>query len=69
MTMALPQNDHEMTMTPRSCPSCVMVMVWSLYDHLIVSSWLCQDCVVIVSTSQYGRTMAIGRNIVIRGHS
>ena len=67
--MALPRNYDEMTMTPRSCPSCVMAMVWSLYDHVIVSSWSCQDLVVIVSSSRYGCVLVTGRNIFINGHS
>ena len=48
MTMVLPINDHEMTMTPWSCPSCIMVIKWYLYHHIIISSWLCGDRVIIM---------------------
>ena len=64
MTMALPINDHAMTMTPWSCPSHVMVIRWYLYDHVILSSLLCRDHVI----SWYGHALVSGHNMVINSY-
>ena len=69
MIMALPINDRNMSMSLWSCPSRVMVMVWSSCVHAIVSAWSSQDRVMIVLSSCYSHTLVIGHNMVIDGHS
>ena len=69
ITMALPQNDHEMTMPPWPCPSCVMVMIWSSYNKAIVGSWVCRDRGIVMIWQYIGQWSYHGHNMVIHDHS